>query len=478
MSTAIIHKKTAISGRLPTTSQLELGEIAINTYDGTLHIKKDDGSASIVTIGQIASIGDIGDVDTTTTSPTTGQVLKWDGTNWVPQNDIDTTLTLSAESIGSLGDVDITGITNGQILEWDSANSKFIAVTPVAGYSSTNFDTDFAGKTTTDLAEGLNLYYTDARADARIAAASIDDLSDVDTSTTSPTTGQALAWNGASWVPQTISGSGNTTYSEQTIVSDPYTGNGTQVDFSTSIVPQSEDSVMVMLNGVVQDPQTYSLLGDVVTFSTAPANGDNVELRTFSGFSTSVQLSNYYSYVYTLSSDATSVSGSDDNSQTLAYQIGKVEVYVNGVRLVDGDDYTATNTTSISFNETVFAGSVVEVVSLASAALLNEALQIQSSSQVLTTTTANQAVEVFDAATYGTAKFIVQMKHATAGIQSSEVLVTHDGSNAYFTVYGEIYSTAVLGTISADVNSGNVRLLVTPVNTNTTVKTKRISVEA
>ena len=41
---------------------------------------------------------------------------------------------------------------------------------------------DLSSKSTTDLAEGTNLYYTDARADARIAAASITDLSDADQS--------------------------------------------------------------------------------------------------------------------------------------------------------------------------------------------------------------------------------------------------------------------------------------------------------
>ena len=45
--------------------------------------------------------------------------------------------------------------------------------------------------------------YTNAKADARIAAASIDDLSDVDTSTAAPTDGQALVWNNTNseWEP-------------------------------------------------------------------------------------------------------------------------------------------------------------------------------------------------------------------------------------------------------------------------------------
>ena len=31
-----------------------------------------------------APVGDLSDVDTTTTPPTVGDVLTWDGTNWVP----------------------------------------------------------------------------------------------------------------------------------------------------------------------------------------------------------------------------------------------------------------------------------------------------------------------------------------------------------------------------------------------------------
>ncbi|ADO97241.1 structural protein [Synechococcus phage S-SM1] len=45
-------------------------------------------------------------------------------------------------------------------------------------YTNARFDTQLATKDTGDLAEGTNLYYTDARADARIAAADTDDLSE------------------------------------------------------------------------------------------------------------------------------------------------------------------------------------------------------------------------------------------------------------------------------------------------------------
>lgn len=43
MSVRLLHKRNSISGLVPNVSSLELGELAINTYDGKLFIKKTDG---------------------------------------------------------------------------------------------------------------------------------------------------------------------------------------------------------------------------------------------------------------------------------------------------------------------------------------------------------------------------------------------------------------------------------------------------
>jgi hypothetical protein len=50
MSTNIKLKRSAVSGRIPGTGDLELGELAINTFDGKLYLKKDDGTQSIVDV--------------------------------------------------------------------------------------------------------------------------------------------------------------------------------------------------------------------------------------------------------------------------------------------------------------------------------------------------------------------------------------------------------------------------------------------
>jgi hypothetical protein len=67
MSQIIKLRRSAVQGKLPTTSSLDLGELAINTYDGKLYLKRDDGAESIQTIlvtnsqttGSIDLVGDI-----------------------------------------------------------------------------------------------------------------------------------------------------------------------------------------------------------------------------------------------------------------------------------------------------------------------------------------------------------------------------------------------------------------------------------
>jgi len=51
MAQTIKLKRSATSGAVPTTASLELGEMAINTYDGKAYIKKDNGTESVVEIG-------------------------------------------------------------------------------------------------------------------------------------------------------------------------------------------------------------------------------------------------------------------------------------------------------------------------------------------------------------------------------------------------------------------------------------------
>lgn len=50
MANKILHKRSSVQGKVPLTGDLDLGELAINTRDGKLYLKKDDGIASIVEV--------------------------------------------------------------------------------------------------------------------------------------------------------------------------------------------------------------------------------------------------------------------------------------------------------------------------------------------------------------------------------------------------------------------------------------------
>lgn len=68
-------------------------------------------------------------------------------------------------------------------------------------------------------------------------------------------------------------------------------------------------------------------------------------------------------YYYTATASQTLFSGADDNSETLKYQDAKyLDVYLNGVSLVSGTDYTATTGTSVLLTTGASASDIVEII--------------------------------------------------------------------------------------------------------------------
>ncbi len=55
MANTITHKRSTTPGAVPTTGDLQAGELAINVYDGKVFLEKDSGSPEIVTLESIAS---------------------------------------------------------------------------------------------------------------------------------------------------------------------------------------------------------------------------------------------------------------------------------------------------------------------------------------------------------------------------------------------------------------------------------------
>jgi hypothetical protein len=87
----------------------------------------------------------------------------------------------------------------------------------------------------------------------------------------------------------------------------------------------------------------------------------------------------------------TSLSGLDDNSVSLVYSVGYEQVYRNGVLLSRGNDYTATNGTSITLTDATVTGDIIEVFANATVSLTDTYTQTQANGKfinnTLTTTT-------------------------------------------------------------------------------------------
>lgn len=173
-----------------------------------------------------ASINALADV--VITSATNGQVLKFNGTNWV--NDTDATGG-GGVSDGDKGDITVSGsgatwtvdndaITNAKLANMAAnsikGNNTGATADPVDltaaqvrtlinvadGATANSSDATLlnrANHTGTQLASTISDFNT--AADNRIAAASVNALADV--TVTSPSAGQVLKWNGSAWVNDT-----------------------------------------------------------------------------------------------------------------------------------------------------------------------------------------------------------------------------------------------------------------------------------
>ena len=83
-----------------------------------------------------------------------------------------------------------------------------------------------------------------------------------------------------------------------------------------------------------------------------------------------------------------------------------------------------------------------------------------------TTSTVETSIFSFDKSVFRTAKVVISITDADgSNYHSTEMLVIHDGTTAYKTEYGSIF-TSQLATFAVDVSGTNVRILATPASTN------------
>ena len=84
------------------------------------------------------------------------------------------------------------------------------------------------------------------------------------------------------------------------------------------------------------------------------------------------------------------------------------------------------------------------------------------------TSTSQASIDTFDAETWQSGSYQIQIRRGTAYHVTSLNLV-HSGGTVYMTEYGTIKTGVSLATFDSDINSGNVRILATPSSSDSTV---------
>ena len=103
------------------------------------------------------------------------------------------------------------------------------------------------------------------------------------------------------------------------------------------------------------------------------------------------------------------------------------------------------------------------------------------SGSITTTSTSIANLDTFSASTSRGGKYTITLSDSTSGVyQTTEVHIIHDGSASSMSQFGTVLQGGnnELATFSTDINSGNVRLRITPASTNSTkISFKKILID-
>jgi hypothetical protein len=157
---------------------------------------------------------------------------------------------------------------------------------------------------------------------------------------------------------------GNPIY-QSAFVTDQFSGNGSTTAFTMSVAPAGVTNVLVAVSGVLQDPSTYGVVGNTITFSAAPPSGTgNISCR-YLGVPASGVTTTAYRTVTEFTATA-----SQTTFTPPSYTVGFISVFLNGV-LLGSADYTATNGTTVVLATGASAGNLLTVESFLVSSVLN-----------------------------------------------------------------------------------------------------------
>jgi len=436
-----------------------------------------DGGTSTPVLSNTDVNGTLNVSGTVSLDGTANELRFYEGSNYVGFE----APALSGDQIWVLPDSDGTAgyalKTDGSgNLSWGLAGGNAFETIAIAGQSSVVADSSSdtltlaagTGITLTTNASTDTITITNSSLGANaFGTIAVSGQSDVDADSTSDTltlvgqNGVAITTDAST---DTVTIDGRTSYSPFT--TDLFTtANATTTDFVLSVTPSSEDNLIVFVEGVYQNKNSYSLTSSTLTLSGAPGSSEEVVVHIVSDLISGQSL---------VRNNFTGDNSTTDFTLTLApMNENNTFVYLDGV-YQEKSEYSVSGTT-LSFTGAPATGDSIEVIipkttelqqpavgSIDDATMYDTTVLIpQTVTATTVASTSATTIATHAAATYRTIKYLVQCTQGT-DYHSTEINLIHDGTTVYITEYGTLFDNASLGTFNATISSGNILLQITP----------------
>lgn len=361
-----------------------------------------------------------------------------------------TTGTWSATTIAvNKGGTGQTSYVNGELLIGNTTGNTLTKATLTAG----------ANVTITNGAGAITIASTDTTYSV---------ISEAEVTTIGHTTGRLITGQRLAYAFANITAA-NATTAAATTAAVTFNNSGTGDASGTTFNGGTARTISTNTIGAVPTSRTLTgangidTIGDLTANRTIQLTGQALALHNLAtnGIIARTGAGTVAARTITAGTDIT-VSNGDGVSGNPTIGTNSTLATVTGRGATTTSAITITNATSAT---TTTTGALIVTGGIATAENLHVGGEIRdnlvhsrSSSQAVAATT-DTVVDSFALATYRAGRYILQITQGT-NYQVSEFAVIHDGSMTYITEYSVLETNGPLGDFIADVNTGNVRILV------------------
>jgi hypothetical protein len=238
---------------------------------------------------------------------------------------------------------------------------------------------------------------------------------------------------------------------------DRFTGTGSTTIFTLANAPFNANNTLININGVTQQKSTYTVSGTTLTFSTAPFNGDSIEVSysynlppsQLTGVVTNVDsfTGNGALSSFVLSNTPISANNLTININGATQQKSTYTLTGNTIFLSEAPRSGSTIEASYFFNTTVAFTSLTPTLSSVSLAYSSQGNSIAYANTART----SNLIDLFSTLAFRSAIYDVQVTNGS-GYQMSKLIVVQSDSDASVMEFGTVSTyPPSLGTFTANV---------------------------